>query len=115
MPNLLIPPCPFHIGQHVTVLEDDEQPEAIGLGVVIGYCYQPGAWHLPGWVLDVITYDLPQSPWLTEPSDEEYHESNVKPCDTDVPEWAIAKIQELVGLDPHNSPFPEPTHLAAVK
>lgn len=93
-----IPPCPFSIGQHVTFVEDQDRPESLGRGIIVGFSYQPGHWRLTGWVVQVLAYTFSISTWMDGPIEEELHETSLRPCNEEIPPWAIDLLRGTLGI-----------------
>jgi hypothetical protein len=59
-----LPKCPIELGQHVAFVEDEDQPDRLGYGIVAGLVWSPGHWSDPGWVAIVAAYRMERSPWI---------------------------------------------------
>ncbi|NJN49607.1 MAG: hypothetical protein HC805_07375 [Alkalinema sp. RL_2_19] len=71
MSKINLPECPIELGSHVRFVEDEEQPDRLGYGIVAGLVWSPGHWRDPGWVAIVAAYRVERSPWITSVIDVE--------------------------------------------
>jgi hypothetical protein len=80
--KLKLPECPIGLGQHVSFIEDEDQPNALGYGIVAGLIWSPGHWKEPGWVAIVAAYRMERSPWITSVIDIEIPAPELAAIDT---------------------------------
>ncbi len=85
MSKINLPKCPIELGQHVAFVEDQDQPDRLGYGIVVGLNWSPGHWVAPGWVALVSAYHLDRSPWLITPHDDELPVTELHPIADPVP------------------------------
>jgi hypothetical protein len=85
MSKISFPECPIELGQHVAFIEDEDQPDRLSLGIVVGLHWSPGHWTSPGWIALVSAYQMNRSPWLITPHDEEFAVTALSPISDPVP------------------------------
>ena len=98
MSKINLPKCPIELGQHVTFIEDEDQPDRLGYGIVVGLNWSPGHWVSPGWVALVSAYHMDRSPWLITPHDDELPVTALRPIADPVPPDVAQLFAGQIGL-----------------
>jgi hypothetical protein len=97
MSKINLPKCPIELGQHVAFIEDEDQPNRLSFGIIVGLHWSPGHWVSPGWIALVSAYQMNRSPWLITPHDDEVPVTELRPTSDPVPLDVVLFLRGRLG------------------